>query len=29
MKKITLPMIRRSLYSSVVSDALDGLGFRN
>ncbi len=26
---ITLPMMRESLYSAVVCDALDGLGFRN
>ncbi len=28
-KTITLSMMRRSLYSAVVCDALDGLGFRN
>lgn len=28
-KTITLPMIRRLLYSAVVADALDALGFRN
>jgi 4-hydroxy-4-methyl-2-oxoglutarate aldolase len=27
--EITLPMMRQSLYSAVVSDALDGLGFRH
>lgn len=26
---ITLPMMRENLYSAVVSDALDGLGFKN
>ena len=28
-EKITLEMMRQSLYSAVVSDALDGLGFKN
>lgn len=27
--EITLPMMREALYSAVVSDALDGLGYRN